>query len=84
VRVQEWAKHNRPGTIAVNGGNAQPLIPDTDSLHAVKVPAGTTKLARLVLPASIELSQRHGARRALEPWPAAVCERRLPRAYKRR
>jgi hypothetical protein len=56
MRVPEWAKRNGKGTIAVNGGAAQTLAPNADSLQAIQVSAGTTSFV-LTLPGNIELTQ---------------------------
>jgi hypothetical protein len=50
IRVPSWVTN---GTIAINGGNAQPLKP-TNGFHAVSVASGTTKFA-VELPAPITL-----------------------------
>ncbi|KAI0796217.1 hypothetical protein C8Q75DRAFT_711525 [Abortiporus biennis] len=57
VRIPSWVSK---GTISVNGGRASSVSP-INGLHAVKVPAGTTKLV-LNIPADITIETRpHGS-----------------------
>ncbi|KAF9444894.1 hypothetical protein P691DRAFT_735811 [Macrolepiota fuliginosa MF-IS2] len=57
VRIPSWVSG---GTIAINGGQATAVRP-TNGLHAVSVPAGTTKFT-LNLPATITTESRpHGS-----------------------
>lgn len=60
VRIPSWVSK---GTIAINGGAAHAVAP-SNGLHAVSVPAGTTKLV-LNLPADITT----GAANLLSPPP---------------
>lgn len=50
VRIPSWVS---AGTIAINSGVPRPVSP-SNGLHAVKVPAGTTKFT-LDLPADITI-----------------------------
>lgn len=56
VRIPEWAKKAGQGTIALNGGAAQPITANADSLLALSVPAGKYRF-QVVLPANIEVTQ---------------------------
>lgn len=56
VRVPEWAKANGQGTIAINGGSANPIIVNNSSLLAVPAGTGTTTFV-LNLPANIDTSK---------------------------
>ncbi|KAF7329741.1 hypothetical protein MKEN_00237400 [Mycena kentingensis (nom. inval.)] len=57
IRVPEWAKNSAKSTIAVNGGRATALVPDSMSLHTVQVKAGKTTV-HVNLNAPLEIESR--------------------------